>query len=617
MILHVMMIVLIALMNGHVSEFVAEAMANVAIGVFHKYHSTCIYLLSVSNREELSHWQRATLVQKSLSRRKITNLVISVENLGQFVRGTFCRPLIILLQPRAISEDLSHEISDALHASNVTWLLFADNNEPIEEFFTKIQIPFNCIFLVAKIRTISSVSEVYHLPSLKSLQKVEVATWNMAHGFKWSPALPFYERRGNLQGTVVKGAVIPYKPYLLSNSENSKEPRFSGYLMQLWKELERRMNFKTEFIVLKDGVFGFLLENGSWNGAVGMVQREEADVGISFFAYLKDRLSAVDFLPPIWNVKLMVHIKEPELEVSKFSHIMSPFVPSLWFIVVFCMVVFTALLSFTWYLRPKDQDSFDSTLYNIWESSLYVFGAFCQQGHDSTPRSPSCRLIYLMTYLLAVVMFVMYSAIFISFLTIKRYNLPFDDFDGLLNDGSYEFGVLSGSARINYFKKSPDENLRRLYWKLLDPELPKQPVSDVDGLRRICNEKKYSYLISGTTLRGLARNIPCSIVGVPHAYYTITASMIISKSSPYQRLFHHHVQEIRRSGILDRIERSSWPPKYEEILLDPPSSVSLETVTIFLIVLAIGILSAVAVLFLEIAAYKFRIWRLLKSKTPY
>jgi hypothetical protein len=52
-----------------------------------------------------------------------------------------------------------------------------------------------------------------------------------------------------------------------------------------------------------DAVFGSQLDNGSWTGAVGMVVRKEVDVGISFFAYLLDRMYAVDFLPPIWNVK--------------------------------------------------------------------------------------------------------------------------------------------------------------------------------------------------------------------------------------------------------------------------------------------------------------------------
>jgi hypothetical protein len=59
----------------------------------------------------------------------------------------------------------------------------------------------------------------------------------------------------------------------------------------------------TEYVAPKVPVFGSQLDNGSWTGAVGMVVRQEVEVGISFFAYLLDRMNAVGFLPPIWNVK--------------------------------------------------------------------------------------------------------------------------------------------------------------------------------------------------------------------------------------------------------------------------------------------------------------------------
>jgi hypothetical protein len=81
--------------------------------------------------------------------------------------------------------------------------------------------------------------------------------------------------------------------------------------------------------------------------------------------------------------------------------------------------------------------------------------------------------------------------------------------------------------------------LAEVYWKLIRPGLENLPRSDTEGLERACRDHKYSYLISDTTLRGLARRIPCRIVGIPQAYYSITASMIIRKSSPYKRIFSH------------------------------------------------------------------------------
>jgi hypothetical protein len=68
------------------------------------------------------------------------------------------------------------------------------------------------------------------------------------------------------------------------------------------------------------------------------------------------------------------------------------------------------------------------------------------------------RAVYFTAYLTALILFMAYSAIFISFLAVRRYDLPFTDFSGLVQDGTYRLGVLSGSARVDFFK---------VHWRLL------------------------------------------------------------------------------------------------------------------------------------------------------
>lgn len=66
-------------------------------------------------------------------------------------------------------------------------------------------------------------------------------------------------------------------------------------------------------------------------------------------------------------------------------------------------------------------------------------------GHDLTPRSTSCRLVYITAYLTALVLLAAYSAALISSLTVYRSNLPFQDLEGILRDKTYKLGVVNMS----------------------------------------------------------------------------------------------------------------------------------------------------------------------------
>jgi len=69
-------------------------------------------------------------------------------------------------------------------------------------------------------------------------------------------------------------------------------------------------------------------------------------------------------------------------------------------------------------------------------------------GHDVTPRSCACRLVYWLGYVTAVVVMAAYSATLISFLTIQNKEPPIKTLEALAADRSYEMGLLRQYLRI-------------------------------------------------------------------------------------------------------------------------------------------------------------------------
>jgi hypothetical protein len=86
-------------------------------------------------------------------------------------------------------------------------------------------------------------------------------------------------------------------------------------------------------------------------------------------------------------------------------------------------------------------------------------------------------------------------------------------------------------------QKSSDPILKEVYEKMIKPNTKTLPISFEQGLRRVCEERKFGFLIAQRTFHGLGQNISCKIVDIPIACYTSEVALILSRGSPYKRLF--------------------------------------------------------------------------------
>jgi hypothetical protein len=64
------------------------------------------------------------------------------------------------------------------------------------------------------------------------------------------------------------------------------------------------------------------------------------------------------------------------------------------------------------------------------------------------------------------------------------------------------------------------------------------------------------------------------------------------------------IQDMRRAGILQRIDSNYWLREPEEILQDPPMSVTFDRVSMYFVLLAAGIFTSTVILTVEIRCRK-------------
>ena len=81
---------------------------------------------------------------------------------------------------------------------------------------------------------------------------------------------------------------------LTNNSQNQLQ--LTGYYGEIWLEIAEKLGL--EFDVIEGTAYGILSEDGHWNGLIGMVYKNEADIAIGDFYPTTSRKTVVDFALP-------------------------------------------------------------------------------------------------------------------------------------------------------------------------------------------------------------------------------------------------------------------------------------------------------------------------------
>jgi hypothetical protein len=95
------------------------------------------------------------------------------------------------------------------YSSRAIWLLLLDMNTSLEQFFTDINIPFDCQFLVVQPQSdhVFVLTEVYRVSPTLPLQTYCFGNWPPGGGLTW-PSQSLYRRRNNLQGHIFWAAHV-------------------------------------------------------------------------------------------------------------------------------------------------------------------------------------------------------------------------------------------------------------------------------------------------------------------------------------------------------------------------------------------------------------------------
>ncbi|KAG5894957.1 hypothetical protein JTB14_023306 [Gonioctena quinquepunctata] len=210
--------------------------------------------------------------------------------------------------------------------------------------------------------------------------------------------------------------------------------------------------------------WGYIQENGRFDGLVSLLERREVDFGSSPLLYKLDRMPFVGYGYGNWILRSTFIYRRPKTNAKSYEIFLRPLEKQVWITILMILGVILIALRLAF---SHESHVFHKGRLGV-ESSwsflvLFTLGAFCQQGATCCPRLFSCRILCVFVFLFCILIYQFYSASIVSYLLMDPPRTIFNLKD--LQESHLRVGIEDILIDRNYFVQTTDPDAINLYKK--------------------------------------------------------------------------------------------------------------------------------------------------------
>ena len=132
-------------------------------------------------------------------------------------------------------------------------------------------------------------------------------------------------------------ATAPYSFVVMAQyNDCTQTTSYSGLAFDIINHITAKFNLTYEIKLEKEHIFGVKLDNGSWNGMIGMVVDGEADLAANDFTKTEERAEVVEFSAAFSRDELTLMLQKPLWTPVGIFH---PLDFTVWSYCVVCIMV--------------------------------------------------------------------------------------------------------------------------------------------------------------------------------------------------------------------------------------------------------------------------------------
>jgi len=310
---------------------------------------------------------------------------------------------------------------------------------------------------------------------------------------------------------------------------------FEGYGVDLMKELEKVIGHNLEIKVV-DG-YGVYDENtGQWNGMVGELIEEKADMAIADLTMTESRDKVIDFSLPFMEVGIQMLLKKPiETQENPFSFL-DPFPSDVW-ISLIASYFGMALL----YFIPK--------LINMKKSQQKETAWF------------GLHLLKITGIIFSIFIICIYSANLAPFLTYRWTRRSIESVDDLANQNKIKFGWVKSGSTEAFFRNSDSYPFDLLWEKMSeDPTMLSSSVrKGVDRVR--IDDGDYAFFMESIMAEYVVERV-CELEVVGGLLNQNSYGIGLPLNSEHRKPINKALLQLECNGILAKLKQK-WLRKVE------------------------------------------------------
>ncbi|XP_011645390.1 glutamate receptor ionotropic, kainate 2-like [Pogonomyrmex barbatus] len=294
----------------------------------------------------------------------------------------------------------------------------------------------------------------------------KIGDWNSTAGasIDWLPEVKQSDIKLNIQNKtfiVLISLTAPYGMEKESWDTLHGNDRYEGFGVDVIDHISKILEFN--YTLQVETNYGKLLDNttGKWNGMLGKIIAEEADLAITDLTITSLREKYVDFSMPIMNLGISILYKKPREAPPSLFSFLSPFSNDVYMYLIGVYTTVSLLFFVIGRLCPAEWNNPYPCIeeaevlenqFTFKNAFWFTIGSIMQQGSEIAPIGISTRMMASCWWFFCLIMVSSYTANLAAFLTVETVTSPFDNVEELAKKKDIKYGAKATGSTFDFFK---------------------------------------------------------------------------------------------------------------------------------------------------------------------